>query len=274
MGNYITIASVRRTVGIGSTDIDDDDVEAAITEVEDEIPRYFNTVFSPTERIDILDGTGTDRIVVDKNPLLSIRELKIDGTTVTPSKIHVYKESGLIILGTSAEVRTFSTASPLDISIKYLYGMVEESTTSSTTSADEVVGTSVSITLASITGFADDDWCEIYGIDGNREVFQIDGTPGSSIIIADQLVLTHVSGSKVVKLEINETFKKLMNIIGSLQLVLRKVGESAVDITGYTIGEFHVQKGEPYTQWRETALQLIRQRDEIYKRFKIRPYIA
>ena len=274
MGTYILIADVRRTVGIGSSDIDDTDVEAAITEVEDEVPRYFNTVFTPTERIDILDGTGTDRIVLDKNPLLAIRELKIDGTTVSPLYVHAYKESGLIILGSSAEVRSFSTSSPLDISIKYLYGMVEESSTSSTTSAAEAVGTSVSIALASISGFADDDWCEIYGTDGFREVFQIDGTPAAGAIVADQLVYTHASGSTVVKLEINETFNKLMNIIASLQLVLRKVGESATDITGYNLAEFRVQKGEPYTQWRETALQLIRQRDEIYKRFKIRPYIA
>ena len=274
MADLITVASVRRTVGITSSQVSDADVTSAITEVEDEIPRYFNTVFSPTKRIDILDGTGNDRIVVDKNPLLKVITLTIDGNVVTPSKIHVYKESGLIILGSSAEVRSFSTSSPLDISIEYLYGWVEESSTSSTTSAAEVVGTSVTIALASITGFADNDWCEIYGTDGNREVFQIDGTPSAGNIVADQLVHTHVSGSTVVKLEINETFKKLMNIVASLQLVLRRVGESSTEITGYNLAEFRVQKGEPYTQWRETALQLIRQRDEIMKRFKIRPYIA
>ena len=59
-GEYITIASVRRTVGITDTSvINDDDVSAIISECEPQVERFFNTKFTPTERIEILDGNGT-----------------------------------------------------------------------------------------------------------------------------------------------------------------------------------------------------------------------
>ena len=43
MGNYVDISSVRRTSGIGSSEISDDDVSAIITEVEPQLERFFNT---------------------------------------------------------------------------------------------------------------------------------------------------------------------------------------------------------------------------------------
>ncbi len=272
MGTYVTIASVRRTCGIGSTEISDADVEDTITEVEKEVSRFFNTDFVPTERIDILNGDGTNRLLLDKNPLLSVRELKIDGDTVDPANLEIYKESGHIFLGKDADTSKFPNKRNV-VSIKYIHGLVEESSTSSTTSAAEVAGTDVSIALASITDFADEDWIEIYGMDGYREVAQINATPGAGAIVVDKLVLAHESGSKVVKLEISENFKKLMNIITSIALVARIVGESYKDTVGYNLGELRVQKGEPYTQWRETALQLVRERDLMMSKISIRPYI-
>ena len=280
-GTYVTLVSVRRTSGIGSDEISDTDVKSIIDECEPQVERFFNTVFTPKERIDILDGNGTIRIILDKNPLLVVRELKIDGDTEDPANLHVTKESGKIELDTTAGLTNsiFKLGSK-KIVVKYIYGWLEESSTSSTTSAAEEAGTSVSIALASITGFADNDWVEIYGMDGKREVAQIEGTPGSGAIVVDQLVMDHESGSTVVKLQINEMFKKLMNITCSIGMVARIVGQSYTDIVGYTMAEFSVQKGEPYTQWRETAVQLIKERDRLMGTpkgqgiLKPRPYIA
>ena len=263
-GDYVTLVSVRRTSGIGSTEISDTDVKAIIDECEPQIERFFNTSFTPKERIDILDGNGTIRIILDKNPLLAVRELKIDGDTEDPANLNVYKESGKIELNTDNDLTssTFKSGSK-HVVVKYIHGWVEESPTSSTTSAAEVAGTDVSIALASITGFADEDWVEIYGMDGNKEVAQINATPGAGAIVVDQLVLAHESGSKVVKLQVNEIFKKLMNYACSISMVARIVGQSYTDIVGYGLGELNVQKGEPYTQWRETATQLIKERDRL-----------
>jgi len=270
---YVTKATVRRTVGIDSTAISDDDVDDIIAECEPQVERVFNTSFTPKQRIDIMNGNGTNRIFVDKNPLLQVRALEIDGTTEDPANLHISKESGKMELSTSATTSTFIAKSK-SVVVKYIYGWLEESTTSSTTSAAEVAGTDVSVALASITGFADDDWVEIYGMDGYREVAQINGTPGSSAVVLDQLIYTHESGSTVVKLQVNPVFTKLMNISCGLAMVARIVGESYKDIVGYNIGEFRVQKGEPYTQWRETALQLQRERDRLIAMLKPRPCVV
>ena len=89
-GTYVTIASVRRTSGILITEITDADVGAIIAEVEPQVERYFNTVFTPKERIEILNGNGTNRLLLDHNPLLSVRELKIDGSSEDPANLEIY----------------------------------------------------------------------------------------------------------------------------------------------------------------------------------------
>lgn len=272
MGNYITVESVRRTCGIGESEINDVDVGNTITEIEAQVPRYFNTHFVPTEKIEILDGDGTNRLLINQNPLLSVRQLKIDGVDQDVSALELKKDSGYIFIGEGATTSTFKSKRN-KIIVKYLYGTVEHSSTSTTSSDDEVAGTDVSVSVVSITDFADNDWVEIFGMDGYREVAQINGTPALGAIILDKLVLTHESGSTVVKLEISENFKKLMNLIASIALVARIVGQSYDDSTGYSLGELRVQKGEPYTQWRETANQMIKERDEMMKRISIRPYI-
>jgi hypothetical protein len=271
---FVTVSSVRRTGGIGSDQINDTDVEAIIDECEYQVERFLNTSFTPKERIDVLDGNGTIRIFVDKNPLLAVRGLKIDGDTEDPAHLIVYRGSGKMELDTEQSLTnsTFKTGSG-KIVVKYLYGQVENSTTSTTTSAAETAGTNVSIAVGSITGFANADWVEIYGMDGYREVAQINAIPAGGAIQVDKLVLAHESGSTLVKLEVNQTIKKLMNIVSALAMVARVVGESYTDIVGYTMAEFSVQKGEPYTQWAETARQLIKERDMILSTLKARPYV-
>lgn len=202
-----------------------------------------------------------------------MRDLYIDGNQEDTANLHVYKPSGKIVLSPSSSTFTF-VEKPNAITIKYIYGMMEESSTSTTTSAATTAGTTVSLTVASITGFTDEAWIEIYGMDGYREVAQISGTPSGNTIVVDQLVQTHVSGSKVVLLQTSANFTRLMNLIASIALVARIVGESYKDTVGYSLGALSVQKGEPYTQWRETAVQFIKERDDLMKRIKIRPYIA
>lgn len=272
MGDFITIATVRRTCGITVNQISDDDIEANIAEVENQVARYYNTKFVPTEVIEQHDGDSTNRLFLDHNPILSVRALKIDGTSQDLTALEIYKESGYIFLGESSTTYQFSTKRNSNV-VKYLHGTLRHSSTSSTTTADEAVGTSVTVTVASSTGFAIGDWVEIYGMDGNREVAQISSISSNDLIL-DQLVLTHESGSTVVKLEIDPIFTKLMNIMAGIAAIATQVGASADDITGYTLAEFQVQKGEPYTQWREAATQLLRERDEIMSRINLRSYIA
>lgn len=276
MGNYITIASVRRTCGIQSTEINDTDVEAVITEVEKQAPRELKTAFTPTEKIDILNGNGTNRIFARKSPLLTLKALKIEGTDVTiDGNVLVYKESGKIELDNinGSPEKTSFTDQKQQVAIKFLYGWMEESSTSTATTAATTDGTSVAISVSDESDFSEDDWVEVIGMDGNVEVAQVSSTATSTITV-DALYRDHESGSTVTKLQTNTNFTKLMNIIASLSCVARIVGESYTDIVGYNLSELHVQKGEPYTQWRETATQLIHERDRLMKIIKPRAVIG
>ena len=271
-GDFATVAEVRRICGIAAAEISDTDVGLMIVDAEAKIPRFFNTYFKPTERIEINDGEGTSRHHLEKNPVLGVRALKIDGTTVDPDDLELQKESGYIFLGTGAEVPTFSSKRN-SVVVKYVYGSVIHSQTVSTTSsAATIAGTGVSVSVASETGFAENDWVEILGMDGYREAAKITATGVGSITL-DQLVQTHESGSSIVKLEVEHIFIELMNTVCAIACVARIIGQSYTDIVGYTLAEMHVQKGEPYTQWRETANQLIKQRDEMMSRISIRPAI-
>ena len=78
------VNEVRRISGVTSITLaSDEDVTASIAEAESEVEKYLNASFNPKERIDVLDGNDTSRIIVDKNPLMALRALKIDGTSIT-----------------------------------------------------------------------------------------------------------------------------------------------------------------------------------------------
>jgi uncharacterized protein YqfB (UPF0267 family) len=274
MGTYVDVASVRRTVGISSDEISDADVNAIIAECEPQVERFYNTSFTVKEKIDILDGNGTSRIFVRKNPILSVRDLKSDGTQEDPANLHWYRESGKIEINTQSGSQSISVFNnkKQTVVVKYLYGFLEESTTSTATDAASTAGTSVALSVDSETGFSTDDWVEIYGMDGNKEAAQVTGT-GTGEITVDELVLAHESGSTVVKLQVSPIITKLMNIACAISMVARIVGESYTDTVGYGLGELNVQKGEPYTQWRETATQLQRERDRLMAAVKPRPAV-
>lgn len=273
-GDFATVSEVRRICGIADTEIGDTDVGYMIVDAEAQIPRFFNTFFKPTEKIEIQDGDGTNRFHLEKNPVLSVRSLKIDGTAEDVANLEIQKESGYIFLGAGSDISTFANKRN-SVVVKYLHGSVIHSQTASTTSsADEVAGTAVSVAVVSSSSFAEDDWVEIVGMDGNRETAQISSVTDGTNIVLDQLVLTHESGSSIVKLEIDHNFVKLMNLVCGIACVARIIGQSYTDIVGYNLEELRVQKGEPYTQWRETANQLIKERDLLMSRISIRPYVA
>jgi hypothetical protein len=271
-GEYITIAGVRQICGIDSDEISDDDVSAMIQLIEKKTQRMYNTVFTPKEVIEVRDGNGTGRLVLKNNPVLSVRDLYINGVQEDTANLYVKRGSGKIELSTESTASQFLLGTN-KVSVKYVYGFVEEGDTSTTISSATTAGTSVSLTVGSISGFSSGDWVEIYGMDGYREAAHISSAPSGSTIVVDKLVYTHESGSVVAKLEVHETMKELMQIVVGITMVARIVGQSYDENTGYSLGELQVQKGEPYTQWRETATQLIRERDRIMEAIKPRPCI-
>ena len=270
---FITVADVRRACGAPTSLISNTLIEGAIDIVESEVKRWMNTAFVPTQKIEHSDGNALPRMFTLKNPLLSVRALTLNSSTsITPAYINWEKQSGKVVLSSSAEASNFVSGQN-NTFIKYLYGLLEESTTDTTTSAVSAAGTTVSLSVASISGFADDDWVEIYGMDGKQEVAQISGTPAGTTIIVDQLVQAHASGSSIVKLQIPVYIKRFMELEAAIYVAIYAIGGTYTFNTSYQLGDLQVSKGEPYPQWREVILRCINERNMRRSTIKIRPCI-
>ena len=270
---YISVTDVRRASGAPSSLITDAYITSIIEVVEGEMERWVNTKFTPTQTIQTLDGSGSNRFFTHKNPLLAVRGLNTNDTDITLTSIKIYKESGKIELGEDSETAQFLAKSQ-DTKVKYLYGLLEESSTNTTSSAATTAGTDVEISVVSESGFSDEDWVEIYGMDGNREVAQINTDPTTGVIQVDQLVLTHESGSTVVLLQIPYYIKRYMEIEAALAVAINAIGATYTFNASYSLGELSVVKGVPYTHWQSSVEKLLKERNMRKDRIKIRPHIV
>jgi len=271
--NYTSIADVRSACGIASTEISDADVTKLILSAEGAINRYFNTSFVPKTEIETVDGTGIDTQFTRRGPLIRLIELKIDSTSITPDYVYISK-SGKLKLSTNAEIIYFNKSYPQLISIKYSYGRVEKNEdVSTTTSNAEVAGDSTTVEVPSTTGLSQYDYISIFGMDGNQEITQINSLVEDTSLNLN-LSHPHEAGSSIVLVEVPATVQRLAAVLTSLMMVARIVGQSYTDIVGYNIGPMHVQKGEPYTQWRETASQLDKERKILIEKIPITLAVA
>jgi len=270
---YITADDVRRASGAPKSLISDTLIDGAITIVEKEMERWMNTAFKPTQKIEHRDGNALPRLFTLKNPLLSVRGMTLNtSTSITPAYLNWEKQSGKVELSNDAEAGNF-TSGQNNTFIKYLYGLMEYSATSTSTTVASTAGTTVSLTVVSITDFSDEDWVEIQGMDGKQEVAQISGDPVGSTIIVDQLVQAHESGSSIFKLQIPEYIKRFMEIEAAIYIAIYAIGGTYTFNTSYSLGELTVNKGEPYPQWREVIQRMINERKMRKATIKIRPCI-
>ncbi len=268
----MTVAQARVVSGITSTLIDDSDMTELIEDVEYQVEKFLNCNFTPSVEIDVVDGNFKSVIFTKKSPLLTVRSLVTNDTTMDLTNIET-KRGGLIRLTSDSTIPVF-TFKRKSVIIKYVHGHVEwDKLTGTETDAAAIVGTSIALSVTSETGFATGDWIEVFGTDGFREAAQITGTSSGTITV-DQLVQSHNSGSIVRLLKIDKTFEKLIKIYVGIAANVRAEGQSFADITGYTIEGFQVQKGEPFTQFREAIIQLTKQKDELLRKVRGMPGIV
>ena len=272
---YITASEVRNICGAPGDLITDEQLNQYIEEVESEMKRWMNTVFTPKEVIEIHDGNGTSRIFTKKNPVLSVRALTLNNNvSITPAGIDWYKSSGKLWLGTGAECATFLEGHQ-NTFIKYVYGMVEESDKESMTLNDVSKGKSVEIEIGNASQFAVNDWVEIYGMDGNREAFKITSIDaGANKITADVLVKDHSADSKTVKLQIPDFIRKYMLIEAGICAGINAMGATYVFNASYGLGDLNVTKGVPYTHWKASVDYLLKERELRKSRIRPRPAIV
>ena len=270
---YLSIADVRRASGAPSSLISDSLITSAIEIVEKDVERWMNTKFTPTLKIDIVDGSGMPWIFAKKNPILAVRKLITNDTDISVDKVFVNKQSGQIELSTDAETSTFINKKQT-VKLKYLYALMHESDSDSTSSAATTAGTSVNMEVADSGDFAQNDWVEIYSTDGNREAAKISSIPDSTHIVLDELVESHESGSIVVKLEIPYTIKRYMEIEAGIYIALMAIGSTYTFNTTYGLGDFNVTKGVPYPHFTSQVEKLLKEREMRRKTIRIRPCIV
>ena len=271
--SLISVDEVRNRSGAPTSLVSDAQITTFISQVEEEMARWINTSFTPKQVIEVRDGNGSSHMFSRKNPLLSIREITVNKTTsVTPSSVNWNVSSGKIMLTATSEGGNFTTGQQ-NTFVKYIYGFLEESSTSTSSTAAVIVGSDVSISVSSITGFSDEDWVEIYGMDGYREVAQINATPALGVIQVDQLVKTHSSGSTVVLLQVPVFIKTYMMIEAAICVAINAIGATYVFNASYSLGDLQVTKGVPYTHWQSSVEKLYKERAMRKSRIKPRPSI-
>ena len=272
-----TIEDIRRTCGIESSEIEDDDVSRLITEGVEITENYLNTAIQPRLIIESLDGQlGSENNIIftKKMPILRLEQVKVDTTTVSPQYVKIYS-GGKLVLTDDAEETEWDTSELQSNIIKYYYGLLEESRTDTTTSEAITTPTANDILkVTSTNGMKVGQWVRIQGMDGYNEVTQIEAVSTVNSTITVDLYYPHENDSIVTIMQYPYRIRRFVEIIVSLMMVARIVGASYKDVVGYGIEEFNVQKGEPYTQWRETYNQLNNERLELKKSIRPMPSMA
>lgn len=73
---------------------------------------------------DTVDGDGTDNMLVNYQPLVSLNALTVDSVSVTPAYVYQYLDSGKLVLGTSdVEAVFFADSRPQLVNLKYVFGV-------------------------------------------------------------------------------------------------------------------------------------------------------
>lgn len=271
---YVTVANVRVACGITTSFISDLDMQELLEYMEFEIEQFINTRFVPYTTLEHYEGTDSERLVLRNNPVLKIRAIKIDDTDIDIDDVRYEPESGLVWLTSEADKSNFSTKTTerLTTRVKYDYGLLEHTATQTTTSGDETEGDAVVVAVADASSFTATDYIEIKGMDSMVEVVKISSIASNDITV-DNLATSHESGSLVTLMRVPKAAERLMIIGCAMAAVARVVGQSFDEITGYSIGHIQIQKGEPYTQWREVNVQLQKEWANLIKHFQQRPAI-
>ncbi len=70
-----------------------------------------------------IDGSGLDEMFINFQPLINLNSLTINSVSVTPSNVYQYKNSGKLLLSTSAESGVFLNSTPQLVNLTYIYGV-------------------------------------------------------------------------------------------------------------------------------------------------------
>lgn len=257
---YATSDSVYDKVGVTSTEITSAEMTRILSEADAEVDRLINTTCTPQTRFEIQDGNGENSTVVEKKPLLSLKALEINDTTISLTKLRFYP-SGFIKLLTTAEKAYFYTSTDLrNVRLKYLWGWMEESTTTDAVTTTAVTaGATATVTVVTGASFTVGDYIKIIGFDGWEEVTRVDAINSNDLTC--NCIYAHEVGSQVVKLQVPVVIQKLASVIATIMGALHMVGSTYTFATSYSVPDHSVTKGVPYPHFQKVLDEAIKERD-------------
>lgn len=270
---FISVSDVRYSSGAPLSLISNAAIEHAISIVEAETAKKMNTKFVPTRRIDIMDGTGNNRFFTEKNPVLKILACKSDDNNIEPGWLDVSRGSGMCRLNQDSDTNTF-VAIQNGLRVSYLFGhLIADDDNRTTTNGAVSAGTSVVVTVDDAGTIVANDWVEVIGTDGNREVAQVTLVSTNDLTV-DLLNFDHEDESVLYKIQIPPEIKRFMELEASIYVGINAIGATYTFNASYSLGDLSVVKGVPYTHWRESVGKCIQEREALRKYIKARPSIV
>lgn len=257
--SYTTKQAILDKVGVTTTQLDDNVLDQIIIDSDAEVDRILKTTCKPTQDLKIFQGNGINYLYLNKIPLLSVHEIKIDETDVSAENYRFNKEGQIRLLNTAEQTFFYTNTKP-NVAIKYLYGWVEEDIVTEI-QEDVDAGNDVEITLNETENLYVKQWVRIVGTDTHEEWVKIKEKDDTEKTITCDLLYSHNSGSYVIKGVTPRIVSKLAAVVGAIMGAVHMVGSTYDFATGYTVPDFSIQKGEPYPAFLRVIDDLIKERD-------------
>lgn len=273
MGDLTTLALVRAACGITTKFISDADGNAIIDQMEANVRKYLDAEFVPTTDINILDGDGSNEIRTFNRPITRLKEVIVDKTYVIPSGVYVYKETGKIRLSANAQTSVFTSTYPKLIKVTYDYAWMEKDRdiAQGESNADVISGSNV-VVSGTLSGVSANQYVRLFGREGSDEICKVtnfvSGAGGSLTVnetTVDRVYVNHNAGSLMEKMRVPKAVERYATVASGLAFVARTVGQSFDELTSVSIGELQYSLGEPYTQFRQTSIELRKELDDLKK---------
>jgi len=269
----ITVAQVRETSGIDADLITDEKFASLIEDAEYVTEKDLNCKGFPVNKIELVEGDETNRIMLNNNPVTRLRKIMIDSDEVDLDDVRLDKQGGNVWLSGNV-VKTKKNAHEKNlVRVNYEYGLLEETTNQTYSTVDVDAGTSVIIPVLDSSDLSVNDYVEISGFDSKVETFKVSAVPDATSITADLLGQGHESDSLLTKVETPRVFKRLIKINAGLMGCSVVIGTTYTIMVNYGLGDLQVNKGVPYTHWARVASELLKERTDLLTKFRQRPVV-
>lgn len=272
----VSLDELRSFSGIDSTLIDDTNLQRLLEQGEFASERDINCVCVPTTRIDFFEGDLTNRIMLNRNPVLKVRALKISDEDVDLDEVRLDSNNGIVWLETDADYNytRVQFGNRNLVRVKYDFGLMENTSVQSENVGALEAGSNVSIEVSDSSVFSEDDYVEVKGFDSKIEVFKVSDVPDSTHIVADVLSNSHEAESLLTLLRVPMVFKNLVMLNASLYGAANIIGSSYDIIVSYGLGDMSVNKGVPYPHWNTSIMRFAQARQDLLKTFRPRSVVV